>query len=84
VVFVNRFFEGLTLGFFGYSISMFVRWGHAADKGIRTGWLLTGLALSAGLLAYLIHDHRFFSALRGFSMGLFISAAVQFFIRSRA
>ena len=80
----NNFVEGLALGFLGYSISMFVRWGHAADKGIRMGWLLAALGLGAGFLAFVVHNHIFLSASKGLSAGLLISSAVQFLSKSKA
>ena len=63
---------------------MFVRWGHAADKGIRMGWLLAALGLGAGFLAFVVHNHIFLSASKGLSAGLLISSAVQFLSKSKA
>ena len=76
-------FEGTALFMF-FPIVLFVRYGYAADKAIRMGWVLTGLGVGAALPTFVVHNAFFINAMRGLAAGLLISASVQFFSRSRS
>ena len=76
-------FEGTALFMF-FPIVLFVRYGYAADKAIRMGWVLTGLGVGAALPTFVVHNAFFINAMKGLAAGLLISASVQFFSRSRS